>query len=116
MRSKEESKLQRACIKWFRYQYPQFNKLLFAVPNGGSRNALEAANLKLEGVTAGVSDLIFLYPTKKFPFLCIEMKSETGKQSPDQIIFMQNIRDIGGKYEVIRSFSQFCGLIDDYLK
>ncbi len=43
----------------------------FAVPNGGSRNAREAKNLKLEGVRAGVSDLVVVLKNR---VLFIEMK------------------------------------------
>lgn len=33
----------------------------FAIPNGGSRNVIEAANLKREGVTAGVPDYLVIF-------------------------------------------------------
>ena len=55
MKNKEEEILQTACITWFDYQYPHLSKLLFAVPNGGSRHKIEAKNLKKQGVRAGVS-------------------------------------------------------------
>ena len=48
MRKKEEAKLQTNCFRWFDYQYPELKMLLFAVPNGGSRNVIEAANLKAQ--------------------------------------------------------------------
>ena len=31
----DESRIQAACVKWFRLQYPHFAPNLFAVPNGG---------------------------------------------------------------------------------
>ena len=37
-------------------KYPEA-QLLFHVPNGGKRNAAEAAHLKRQGVKAGVPDL-----------------------------------------------------------
>ena len=51
-----ESQLQRQCVAWFRLQYPKHARLLFAVPNGGGRSRIEAAIMKAEGVTAGVSE------------------------------------------------------------
>lgn len=48
-----------SCIKWFRAQYPQLSKLLFAVPNGGFRNKATAGKMKAEGVVAGVSDILY---------------------------------------------------------
>jgi hypothetical protein len=43
----------------------------FAIPNGGSRNKLEAINMKREGIKAGVSDLCIILDKK---VLFIEMK------------------------------------------
>ncbi len=43
----------------------------FAVPNGGSRNIREAANLKKEGVRSGVSDIVIVM---KDLVLFIELK------------------------------------------
>ena len=116
MRNKEEEHLQTACISWFDYQYPQFKKLLFAVPNGGSRHKLEAANLKRQGVRAGVSDLIFLYPSFNYAFLCIEFKTLKGKQSDEQKQFETLIDgQTQGRYVVIRSFEEFKEIIEDHI-
>lgn len=70
-----ESRLQRMCVGWFRLQYPAISKLLFAVPNGGARSRTEAAIMKAEGVTAGVTDLVLLIGRGGFNALCIEMKT-----------------------------------------
>ena len=51
-----EESIQTTCVEWFRYTYR--NYIVFSIPNGGSRNAKEAANMKRAGVLAGVSDLI----------------------------------------------------------
>ena len=56
----EEHRLQSACVRWFRYQFPALAHSLFAVPNGGRRDAATGARLKDEGVLAGVSDLVLL--------------------------------------------------------
>ena len=60
-----ESQIQKDCVTWFRLQYPKIGRLLFAVPNGGARNAKEAAIMKGEGVTAGVAAL----PAGFIPFV-----------------------------------------------
>ena len=53
----EQAKL----FKWveFTAHYRPELLLLFHVPNGGSRNKAEAANLKRQGVRPGVPDLCF---------------------------------------------------------
>lgn len=56
---------------------------VFAVPNGGRRNAREAARMKGQGVTAGVLDLVVLWPSGGFAM--IELKAPgrvTGKKRP----------------------------------
>ena len=58
--SHNESRLQAACVRWFRYQYP--NLLIFAIPNGGRRNEVEAKIMKEEGVLPGIADLELLLP------------------------------------------------------
>ena len=49
-----ESTLQVSCVRYFRYQYPQYKKLLFSIPNGGKRGVVTASIMKQEGALAGV--------------------------------------------------------------
>ena len=44
---------------------PTNSEILFAMPNGDSGNAREAAIMKGEGVTVGVADVIFLYSARQ---------------------------------------------------
>ena len=116
MRNKEEERLQVSCVSWFDYQYPQYMQLLFAVPNGGSRNKIEAANLKKQGVRAGVSDLVFLYQCTDYPFLCIEFKALKGRQSDEQKEFKKSVESVNGLYVIIRTFDEFKINIENYIK
>lgn len=111
-----ESVLQQNCVKWFRLQYPKLALLLFAVPNGGARKRVEAAIMKAEGTTAGVSDLILLFPSKHYHGLCIEMKWEKGKQQPSQKKWQRAVEEAGFKYVIARSFDQFMDEINTYLR
>ena len=116
MRNKEEEKLQIACVSWFDYQYPHLSKLLFAVPNGGSRHKIEAKNLKKQGVRAGVSDLVFLYPGRVYPFICLECKIKSGTQQQSQKLFEKDIKErTSGNYYIFRSFEEFKEIIEDHL-
>lgn len=115
MRNKEEERLQINCVSWFRYQYPELNKLLFAIPNGGSRNVIEAKNLKRQGVVPGVSDLILLIGNKDYNSLCIEFKTDKGKQSDDQREFERKTVVYGNKYVICRDIVRFMTEINEYL-
>lgn len=99
----QESTLQTSCVKWFRYQYPHL--VIYAVPNGGSRNVREAQRLKSEGVLAGVADLTILLPEGKS--LYIEMKVKGNRQTPNQKEFQQKAEALGHKYYVCYSFEDF---------
>ena len=91
------------------------DKLIFAVPNGGSRHIREAANLKRQGVKPGVSDVIVLIPKKGFASLCIEFKTKVGKQSEYQKEFQKQAESCRNKYVVVRSASQAIEELRKYL-
>ena len=121
-----ESEIQQACVAWFRWQYPYYAKLLFAVPNGGSRSELEAKIMSGEGVTAGVADMLLLVPTARYHGLCLEFKRtaiiyKDGKahtlktyQSPAQKEWQKAVEAVGYKYAVVRSLEEFIKLINNY--
>ncbi|MEG2371102.1 MAG: VRR-NUC domain-containing protein, partial [Alistipes sp.] len=114
----EESRLQAACVRWFRMQHHSMGSLLFAVPNGGARGKVEACILKSEGVTAGVADLILLIGRGCYNALCIEMKTEakTSRQSPAQKAWQTNAEIFGSRYVVCRTLDEFMHEITEYLK
>ena len=125
MKKDIEHSLQVCCVHWFRIQYPEYATLLFAVPNGGARNAITGARLKDEGVTAGVADLILLLPQWfttwrgekgcKYAGLCIEMKTPTGRQSPEQRAWQAAIEAQGYKYAIARDVLGFVKIIQEYI-
>mgnify|MGYP002620416555 FL=1 len=114
--NQDEHNLQAACVQWFRYQHRDLASLLFAVPNGGARSKATAGRLKAEGVVAGVADLILLVPNADYHGLCIEMKTPTGRQSPEQKAWAQEAERHGYRYVIIRSIELFINIIDNYLE
>lgn len=66
-------------------EYCFYNRIpIFAIPNGGSRNKLEAINLKRQGVKAGVPDLCVPVARRGFHGLFIEMKYGRNKATKEQ--------------------------------
>ncbi|MDY6444965.1 MAG: VRR-NUC domain-containing protein [Bacteroidales bacterium] len=112
-----ESELQRICVQYFRLHYPKHALMLFAVPNGGGRSRIEAAIMKAEGITAGVSDLILLEARGGWGALCIEMKwrSKDSRQSKSQKEWQAATEAAGNRYEVCRSFEEFKSVVDDFM-
>lgn len=113
----EEHRIQCECVRWFSLQYPRLHGRLFAVPNGGRRDATTAAKLKAEGVVAGVADLILLKSNRDYGALLIEMKTLKGRQRDSQKAW-QNIvcADSEYKYVVCRSFDDFQREVNNYLQ
>ena len=103
-----EESIQVACVKWFRLQYP--NLVIFAVPNGGSRNLYEAKNMKESGTLAGVADLVIVGNGGKVLF--VEMKAGKNKQEDSQVLFQNKVEKLGHKYIICRSKEQLMKEID----
>ncbi len=101
-----EDQIQAQIIIYFRNNYQMHGKgIIFAVPNGGSRNILEAKKLKATGLLAGVADLIILKPNAECIF--IEVKIEKGFQSDAQRIFQEKVENMGFKYYLVRNLEEF---------
>lgn len=111
----KEHQLQVECVKWFRLQYPHLAHALFAVPNGGRRDATTGAKLKAEGALAGVSDLILLKSNADYGALLIEMKTPKGRQSEQQKWWEELITQDRYKYVVCRSVDDFVREVEGYL-
>lgn len=110
-----ESKMQSACVRYFRYAYPQYSHMLFSVPNGVATTETQGRILKAEGMLAGVSDLLFLVARKGFHGLCIEMKDRKGIQRETQKEWQAKVEQQGYKYIIVRSFDQFQQEMQEYL-
>ena len=129
----KESDLQIRCVKWFRITYPAFARLLEHPKNEGHDNSYEDRRrtviAKKEGVVAGVADLLLHVPSVVrvyegesrevnvfvYHSLAIEMKTRTGRQSPEQKIFQRYFEAAGGLYIIVRSFDDFVAQVSDYM-
>ena len=115
-RSEREHRLQAACVRWFSLSYPKLHGRLFAVPNGGRRDAATGSRLKDEGVVSGVSDLILLMSNRRYSALLIEMKTSEGRQSVSQHWWQSVVCENGEyKYVVCRSLEDFMREVKDYI-
>jgi len=108
-----ESKLQIACVKWFRLQYPGF--LLCSFPMGGFRNKITGRILKAEGALAGSPDLFLFLSNGNYYGLAIEMKTAKGVQSETQKAFEKKLKRFGYQYVICRSFQEFKIIIENYI-
>lgn len=93
---------QMGVIEWANWNTGRFPELqlLFHVPNGGKRNAAEAARFKAMGVKAGVPDLCLPVPRNGFAGLYIEMKYGKNRTTKEQEKWITALRQQGYKVAV----------------
>ena len=85
------------------------NCIWWAVPNGGFRDVRTASKLKAEGVKPGVSDIMVLWGGR---LICIELKTDKGRQSAEQIAWADAATIAGAAYYVARSVEQVEEFLD----
>ena len=89
---------QRALFAWAKLnerKYPEL-ALLHAIPNGGKRNPREAANLKAQGVKAGVPDICLPVKRGDCGSLYIELKRrQGGRPTQAQLEWMEALKAQG---------------------
>jgi hypothetical protein len=91
-------------------------KLLFAVPNGGYRPMATAAQLKAEGVRAGVPDVCLPVARGRFHSLWIEMKRKPNTTSDAQRAWLDALRRYGHCAVVCWSANEAINSIISYLE
>ena len=99
-----EIQLQAQCFQYAWNEHPETRRLLAHVPNGSSRNKIEAMQLKASGVLAGVHDLFFYWKGQLYWF---ELKVGSNRQSPEQVAFGEAMKAQGAVCYEVRSFEQF---------
>lgn len=87
---------------------------IFAIPNGGSRNKLEAINLKRQGVKKGVPDLCVPVAKRGYHGLYIEMKYGKGKTSKPQDEWLELLNNNGYLARVCVGADEAINLIQWY--
>jgi hypothetical protein len=108
MKIKPENKIQQECLIYLAQKYP--DNIIHSIPNeipyplpaqimGKIISLLESF-----GMLKGAPDLIMHAPNGIC--YCIEIKTETGKQSLAQIQFQKRIEKINGNYIVVKSLEQ----------
>lgn len=114
-----EARHQMNVIRWsqqpsIRSKWPEL-ALLHHIPNGGSRDAVEAKHLKDQGVKRGVPDLCLPVPRGQYHGLYIEMKAETGRTSPEQDWWGERLLGQGYMWEVCHGYRSAISVLEWYL-
>ena len=112
-----EAQEQTALFNWAFYskvKYPELD-LMYHIPNGGSRNKIEAAHLKRQGVKSGVPDICLPVARGEWHGLYIELKAGKNKPTGNQKEWILRLREQGYAAEVAVGWIQAKELIEAYL-
>lgn len=116
-RATPEEDLHRSCIEWVvlsKARYPIL-KWMTHVPNGGKRSKGEGGKLKALGVKPGYPDLTLPRKHKQWTGLAIELKSPTGRVTPEQQEWLDAFEEDGYLVGVARTLDEFLRLLGGYL-
>jgi hypothetical protein len=114
MSFQEEYRLQCAVMFWIKTQYPE--ALVTIAPNGMKLNIGQAVKLKRMGYSKGTPDICIFEARKGKHGLFIELKTRTGKVSPEQKEWHQKLKERNYEVEVCWSFEEAICTIENYLK
>lgn len=106
-----------ALIQWC-CLHPICAHYIFHIANGGSRNRVEAINLKRSGVRAGVSDYFLPYPINGFHGLWIELKRRDkikSKPTKEQSKWLDSMKKLGYAASIAYGWEEAKEIILKYL-
>ena len=116
----EHSRIQKACVKWYRYQYSDKKNLLFSITNGipiSDKNIRTKIYNRLiaEGLQPGVPDLFLSVGNSLYNGLYIEIKSKTDRLRKVQADIIRELESENYKCIIVRSLDEFMEVIKEYL-
>lgn len=92
----------------------EWRLLLHHSPNGGKRSESEAARFKAMGTRKGFPDLILALPCNGYHGAFFELKSEKGKLSKEQEVYLALLKKQGYKTFETRSYDDFDNQLKEY--
>jgi hypothetical protein len=105
-----ENQLQQSIYLWYQNTYVINDKrcMILSIPNGGLRDKMTAVTMKATGLYKGAADLMIVH---RGWMGFVELKTETGKQSPKQIAFELHCKQADIPYLLVRTLAEFQDLI-----
>ena len=90
-------------------------KPLYTATVGGVRLAIHTAKkMKEAGYSKGIPDLLVFEPRGMYNGLAIEVKTDKGRPSPEQIEWCKNLNSKGWRAEICKGFDECADVIFEY--
>jgi hypothetical protein len=103
MKKQTEDYIQNQCWIWFTNTHRD-KGIFVAIPNDES-SPVQSKRKTLTGRHKGAADVVLILDGGNVAWC--EFKTETGRQSPEQIKFEQRITELGHYYFICRSLKDF---------
>lgn len=110
-----ESNEQIAAMDWLRAQHPEVSLHTFHIGNERKSSYYMGYIMKRMGTLKGASDLFMAWPVEPYHGLFIEVKSKTGRPTPEQKAFIERVRLVGYKAEICYGAEEVISTIIEYL-
>lgn len=110
MKAKPENKIQQEILLYMNKNHFKTH-IVFSVPNEipyplpSKIMAKILSLLQSFGLLKGANDLVIYCPDSRY--ISVEVKTETGTQSPYQVVFEKRVKSINGNYILCRSLDDF---------
>jgi hypothetical protein len=109
MRNRAEAQLSAALRQYLEAAKPRC--VWCAIPNASRRNIIVGTNLKRQGMVAGAADWVFTWESGAG---WIELKTDKGRVSLNQLGFQEWCKRIGVRYEVARSLEDCINVLKSW--
>ena len=112
-----EQALQRAIAQFLMMALPP--EIVWSAIGHGGGGKIRGAILKAMGLRAGLGDIVIFYRERdvqppRSSTLWLELKSDRGRQSPEQITFMNEVQQLGHYYRLCRSINDVSETLRHY--
>jgi VRR-NUC domain len=108
-----EEAIQKALVQWVNLN-PYLARFVLHVPNEGQRSKSYGRKLKDLGMRKGAWDLLVTMARHDYIGAWIELKSQFGKLTPEQVIFGQDMREQGYFTAVCHSIDEAIHMLEWY--
>ena len=110
-----ESNEQIAAMDWLRLQHPKIAEYTLHIGNERKASYYAGYIMKRMGVLKGASDLFMAWPNGGYHGLFIEIKSKIGKPTPEQLAFLERMKNVGYKTAVCYGADEVISTMQEYL-
>jgi hypothetical protein len=101
-------------VKWLELRFPG---VLFCASAGGMRTSMrQAVKMKRSGYRKGFPDLFIYEPRRGFNGLAIELKSEEGSPSKEQIAWITRLNARGYYATICKGLDEAMATVEAYFK